>query len=206
MTISAIVLAITGMLASLQVGNVIGSAKKVLIRVPENQIHLETSLPTLELSTPKQTTIPSPVIFKYFPSPTPISSPINYSPKPPASTTLPLYNPNNNIPIATPLTINDTQPPAFEFIGGPQEGSTIDFNSFCFPMKLVDNSGGQIWVRYSFDNSGPSDWTQNYAPCYNSVGNGFHFFIVQGKDESNNVTNFVSRNFTVNSDSFEIQE
>lgn len=205
MTISAIVLAITGMLTSLQIGNVVGSAKKVLSLVPEKQIHLETSIPTFELPTPKQTTTPSPMIFKYFPSSTPISSPISYSPQPSAGTILPLYNPNKHTPNPTPLTTSDTQPPVFEFIGGPQDGSTINFNSFCFPMKLVDNSGGQIWVRYSFDNSGPSEWTQNYAPCYNSIEDGFHFFIVQGKDESNNITNFVSRNFTVNSDSSEIQ-
>ncbi len=100
-------------------------------------------------------------------------------------------------PTPTPTPVPDTQPPVFEYMTGPADGSTVTFNSFCFPMRLTDNFPGTISVRYSFDNSGPSEWGQNYAPCYQGVGNGFHVFVVQGRDAAGNETGHVSRNFNV---------
>lgn len=135
----------------------------------------KTSKPTIVRSSPIPTTTVSPVNQTIVPSPTPR----------PTST-------------PTPTPTPDTQAPTFEYVTGPADGSTVEFNSFCFPLKIVDNKPGTLTVRYSFDNSGPGEWGQNYAPCYQNVSNGFHFFVVQARDAAGNTSEFVSRNFTVN--------
>lgn len=128
-------------------------------------------------------------------TPTPRVTNRSLSPTP----TKPAATPQN-YPLVTPTKViqTDTQAPVFEWMTGPGDGSTVAFKNFCFPMKINDNSGGAVWVRYSFDNSGPSDWNQNFAPCYNNVPNGFHFFVVQAKDAAGNLSGTLSRNFTVN--------
>lgn len=114
--------------------------------------------------------------------------------------TKPISIPNSSpqlLPLTSPTPQGDTQPPVFENITGPADGSTIDFNSFCFLLTVKDNVSTGITVRYSFDNSGVSEWNQNYSPCYSNVSNGFHFFVVQARDAAGNTSGFVSRNFTV---------
>lgn len=123
-----------------------------------------------------------------------ISKPVNS----PVSTNMPIATPTPKpTPTPTPTPIPDTQPPVFEYMTGPEDGSTVTFNGFCFPMRLTDNFPGTISVRYSFDTSGPSEWGQNYAPCYQNVANGFHVFVVQGRDSAGNETGHITRNFTV---------
>jgi len=136
------------------------------------------------------------------PSTTPKKStkPVKVESTPAPESTTPINTPNPSPqlrPLTTPTPQGDTQPPVFENITGPEDGSTIDFNSFCFPLKIKDNISTGITVRYSFDNSGVSDWNQNYAPCYFNVSNGFHFFVVQAKDAAGNTSDTISRNFTV---------
>ncbi len=96
----------------------------------------------------------------------------------------------------TPTPNPDTQAPTFDYMTGPGEGTTVDFNSFCFPMKFSDAST-PIMVRYGMDAQAPSDWSQNYAPCYTSVSNGAHMFMVQAKDAAGNATEYIKRSFIV---------
>lgn len=150
----------------------------------------------LPITTPKSTAKPVYVT----PKPTTTTS-SSTAPKPvnsPAFTTMPVATSTPTPkPTPTPTPIPDTQPPVFEYMTGPEDGSTVTFNGFCFPMRLTDNFPGTISVRYSFDASGPSEWGQNYAPCYQNVANGFHVFVVQGRDSAGNETGHITRNFTV---------
>jgi hypothetical protein len=79
---------------------------------------------------------------------------------------------------------------------GPADGSSVTFNSFCFPMKYSDATS-PISVRYAFDSDSLGDWSQNYAPCYQNVSNGSHSFSVQAKDGLGNMTGTTKRTFTV---------
>lgn len=63
-------------------------------------------------------------------------------------------------------------------------------------MKFSDASS-PITVRYGMDAGSPSDWNQNYAPCFSSVSNGSHTFMVQAKDGVGNISELVKRNFIV---------
>lgn len=98
-------------------------------------------------------------------------------------------------PTATPTPV-DTHPPVIDQVTGPADGSTINFNSFCFPVHVTDNAPGTLMVRYSF-NSGPGEWNTNYAPCYQDVREGWHTFVVQAKDAAGNLSGHVSRYFQV---------
>jgi len=109
-------------------------------------------------------------------------------------TPLPTFTP-------TPTLSSDTQAPVFDYINGPENGSTVTYNSFCFPMKLVDNvSPNTLYVRYGLDTDDLGEWKTDFAPCYSSISNGSHIFKVQGKDSAGNETAVTSRSFTINAD------
>jgi|GEM_PF-2577956 len=97
---------------------------------------------------------------------------------------------------ATPVPQSDTQPPVIDQVTGPADGSTVNFNSFCFPVHVTDNVSSGITIRYSF-NSGPGEWGTNYPPCFQNVREGWHTFVVQAKDAAGNVSGYVSRYFQV---------
>lgn len=104
-----------------------------------------------------------------------------------------------NNPTSAPAQTSDTTPPTLDYMTGPTDGSTIDFNSFCFPMKASDNvsSSNDIQTRYRFDTSSFGDWGSNFAPCYSNVSNGSHNFVLEFRDKAGNVGAQVSRTFTV---------
>jgi hypothetical protein len=96
----------------------------------------------------------------------------------------------------TPQPKSDTQAPVIDSMTGPADGSTVSFNSFCFPVHITDNVMTGLQVRYSF-NSGPNDWNSNYAPCYQNLPNGYYVFVIQARDAAGNVSATVSRSFHV---------
>ena len=204
----------SGILAIALVAVTTPSAKS-LFQSRFGQLPVKSSIESAESrNTPQIQTPDTEVVPANLPTATPKTSvkPVSVTPKPStpsiSATPKPINSPNITVaptatptpkptPIPTPTPIPDTQPPVFQSMTGPEDGSTVTFNSFCFPMYLTDNFPGTISVRYSFDNSGPSEWGQNYAPCYQNVSNGFHVFVVQGKDSAGNETGHISRNFTV---------
>ncbi len=130
-------------------------------------------------------------------TPKPSVTNVPLSPTPTTSPSQPKYYPLTT-PTATPIlnVQDDKEAPVFEWMTGPEDGSTVAFKNFCFPMKINDNSG-QVWVRYSFD-SGPGDWGKDFAPCFQNVSNGWHTFVAQAKDAAGNVATAHSRYFNVN--------
>lgn len=147
--------------------------------------------PTASVSpTPTANSFTTPVITKKITTPTAtpivIRPPVQKTP-----TAIPLQLGTN-----TPMPSLDTAAPTFDFMTGPGEGTTVDFNQFCFPMKFSDVTA-PIQVRYGLDAQAPSDWNQNYAPCYSSVSNGAHTFRVSAKDGAGNISELVKRNFIV---------
>lgn len=109
------------------------------------------------------------------------------------------YNQTNS-PTPSALASQDTVPPTIDTMTGPEDGSTVEFANFCFPMHVSDNVSQwpHIWVRYSFDSPDYSGWTTEVAPCYQNISNGSHVFSVQAKDEAGNVSSVMTRRFTVN--------
>lgn len=148
-----------------------------------------TSTPPSSTIAPSRTVIPTatskPKLVNQTPSPTPTK-------KPSAAQYVPLGTPTPTVKVVQ----NDTEPPVFEWMTGPGDGMTIPWKNFCFPMKINDNSGKLVWIRYSFD-SGPGEWNQNFAPCYYNVSNGWHTFVVQAKDDAGNTVTAHSRYFKV---------
>lgn len=148
---------------------------------------------------------PSPTVTVTQETPTPATSG-----KPVPSPTVRVRNvtatPTKAVPTATPKVIplatatpkpaTDTQPPVIDQVTGPADGSTVNFNSFCFPVHVTDNVPSGITIRYSF-NSGPGEWGTDYAPCFQNVREGWHTFVVQAKDAAGNVSGYVSRYFQV---------
>lgn len=102
-------------------------------------------------------------------------------------------------PTSVPTQTSDTTPPTLDYMTGPTDGSTIDFNNFCFPMKASDNvsSSNDIQTRYRFDGASFGDWGSNFAPCYSNVSNGSHNFVLEFRDKAGNVGSAVNRTFTV---------
>jgi hypothetical protein len=88
-------------------------------------------------------------------------------------------------------------------MGGPENGSTINTNSFCFPMTITDNQSHapNIWTQYQFDTDVWTDWSNDkstaYSPCFSNVKEGGHIFVVHAKDEAGNVSDSLSRDFKV---------
>lgn len=154
-----------------------------------NQTTKENQKTNTDIKKIMPTLTPTPTIFNSGKKiPTPTKSIITPSPTP------------SNQPTAsnTPAQAPDTTPPTLVYMTGPSDGSTIDFNSFCFPMMASDNKTGSqgIQTRYKFDGGDWNDWGNNYSPCYNNVSNGQHTFNFEFKDEAGN-TSSVSRAFTV---------
>lgn len=104
-----------------------------------------------------------------------------------------------NTPVPTPTTAVDSNPPTLTIQGGPSDGSTVDFNNFCFPLYVSDNVSKypKVFVRYRFDADSFGSWTTDVSPCYNNVLNGQHIFAVQAQDEAGNLSSEQRRTFTV---------
>lgn len=100
-----------------------------------------------------------------------------------------------NTPTSTPVPA-DTSAPIFVEMTGPKDGTSVQFASFCFPMRYSDATN-PIMVRYAFDSDSLGNWSQDYAPCYQNVPNGSHSFSVQAKDGVGNMTSISKRTFTV---------
>ncbi len=118
---------------------------------------------------------------------------------PPTPTLTPTQTPTPS-PTLTPTPLPpDTTPPSFMEITGPGDGTTVAFNGFCFPMRPVDNRSTypQIKVRHNFDNAGWTDWNIDVAPCFTNVENGGHTFSAQAQDEAGNLSEVITRTFTV---------
>lgn len=102
---------------------------------------------------------------------------------------------------ATPTSAStlDKTPPVITSITGPDNGSTVDFNSFCFPIVITDNvsNSSNLTVRVGFDSSLGS-YSNNFSPCYSNIGNGSHTFTAQAKDAAGNESTVVTRTFSVN--------
>ncbi len=109
-------------------------------------------------------------------SPKPISSP---TPIP----TQQAANPTPNLDAYA-----DKDGPVLTQMTGPENGTTIDVNNFCFPVHYSDNQSSVIYVRYQFDGSDWSPWGTDYAPCFYGVSNGGHIFSIYAKDESGNAS------------------
>lgn len=131
------------------------------------------------------------------------------TPKTPSPTITPTITPTNTPqPTNTPIPLNtptptplppDTTPPVITSMTGPADGSTVDFNGFCFPMTISDNKPGNqnFLTQHTFDSATWTDWEANYAPCFNNVSNGSHTFTVHAKDEAGNISATITRTFTV---------
>lgn len=162
-------------------------------------------------SQPQNTLIPS-VNNEISPSPTPMmqrteGKPSSTSNPPPLATATLMKLPmGTNTPTPTPPNVPDVTPPTFEWMTGPTDGSTVDFASFCFPMKVVDNVSKlpELQVRYSFDTPSWGEWTTNVAPCYQNVSNDTHVFRVQARDGAGNMSSPILRTFTVNTKLYEV--
>lgn len=142
-------------------------------------------------------------------SPTQDSSPTN-TPTP-GPTNTPTPGPTNTptptlTPTATPSptpTPSDTVPPVITSMGGPENGSTITTDNFCFPMTIEDNVSHypNIWTQYQFDSNTWTDWSNDqntaYNPCFQNVHGGEHIFRVHAKDEAGNSGDTLSRDFKV---------
>lgn len=100
-------------------------------------------------------------------------------------------------PTATPISVKDTTAPTITSMTGPENGSTVSFNNFCFPMYITDNVSKNFTVRFMFDSTTWNDWSTNLAPCFNNVSNGSHTFSVQVRDEAGNVSSTITRTFTI---------
>lgn len=112
----------------------------------------------------------------------------------PAPTSAPTNTP---VPTATPIP-PDTTPPTISMTG-PADGSTVDFNNFCFPAYIQDtvSTTSDIQARYRFDSPTWSEWGSEFAPCYSNIANGSHTFSIQARDKAGNVKE-ETRIFTVN--------
>jgi len=131
---------------------------------------------------------------------------ITPKPLPTATTTSTKLPMDTNTSTPAPSNVSDAIPPVFEWMTGPADGSTVDFASFCFPMKVVDNVSKlpELQVRYSFDTPSWGKWTTNVAPCYQNVSNDTHVFRVQARDGAGNTSSPISRTFTVNTKLYEV--
>lgn len=120
---------------------------------------------------------------------------------PPNTPIPPTSTPN---PTATPTPLPpDNTPPVITSMGGPENGSTVNSTSFCFPMTITDDRSHtpNIWTQYQFDNASWTDWSNDqstaYSPCFSNVKEGEHIFVVHAKDEAGNVSDSLSRDFKV---------
>lgn len=150
-----------------------------------------TPLPSNVSSTPSISLSPS----KRVTSSTPRVTVSPTSPQVMRATGTPISQPPSS---PTSIPNSDTSAPVFEFMTGPAEGTTVNFSTFCFPMKWNDSNPSSIEVRYGLDVSPPDVWTKEYAPCYSAVADGSHVFRVQARDAAGNISNMITRNFTVN--------
>lgn len=100
-------------------------------------------------------------------------------------------------PTATPQP-PDTTAPTLE-VTGPANGSTINFNNFCFPMMPKDDRSKypELVVQYRFNGSNWSGWGTEVSPCYNNVADGTYTFEAQAKDPSGNLSSIFYSQFTV---------
>ncbi len=100
-------------------------------------------------------------------------------------------------PTATPVP--DTSPPTITSMTGPEDGTTISSNSFCFPMSISDNksTNPDILTQHTFDGTPWTNWEANYSPCFSNVSDGSHTFSVRAKDEAGNTSATITRTFTV---------
>lgn len=126
-----------------------------------------------------------------FTNTTPTKAPVATATKSPVPTSTPA-------PTSPPAQAKDTTPPTLDFLTGPADGSTIDFATFCFPMKASDNvtSSNDMQTRFKFDSDSYGEWGSNFSPCYYNVGNGSHTYSLEFRDQAGNVGS-ASRTFTV---------
>jgi hypothetical protein len=93
----------------------------------------------------------------------------------------------------------DITPPVITSMAGPENGSQVDFDSFCFPLVITDNYSKlpELYARSNFDNQGWTDWSNNMAPCFDGVSDGVHIFAAQAKDQAGNLSPMEVRQFLV---------
>lgn len=109
----------------------------------------------------------------------------------PTATPIPTSRPTD-----TAAPAKDTSAPVIDEFGGPEDGSTVSFTNFCFPIHAIDASQ-PIFIKAKFDSGSWSDWGTDFANCYNNVGTDSHSFSVQLKDNVGNETSVITRNFKV---------
>jgi hypothetical protein len=104
-------------------------------------------------------------------------------------------------PSPTPSFIKngDAIPPKIVINGGPAADSDTATNSACFPLWIEDNLSWytNVDVRYRLDLSFWNPWSKNLEPCVYDLMPGTHLFGVVGRDEAGNVSQEVTRSFTV---------
>jgi hypothetical protein len=119
----------------------------------------------------------------------------------PTLTATPIPIPTNTPIPPTPTPVPpDTTPPNISSMTGPENNSTVNFNSFCFPVYITDDRSHlpNLWMQYQFDSGSWTSWSNSdFSPCFQNVANGSHTFSVQAKDEAGNISSPVSRTFTV---------
>jgi hypothetical protein len=104
----------------------------------------------------------------------------------------------------TPTPTSDTSKPYLVSISGPEDGSTITYNDFCFAVSFGDNvtSSSDIYTHYKLttDTDSWSSWDSGSSTrniCYNDIENGSYVFSIQGKDASGNQSIVYKISFTV---------
>lgn len=121
----------------------------------------------------------------------------NNNPPNPTLTSTPTETP-------TPTPSSDTTSPYLASISGPEDGSTITYNDFCFVVSFNDNvtSSSDMYVQYRFpsDTSDWSSWSNDSSSkniCYSDIANGSYSFSVRGKDAAGNYSLIYKTSFTV---------
>lgn len=144
---------------------------------------------TITAQPARNNTTITPTVFMISPTAVPTSIPTPVVTNTPEPTTIPTVT-------SAP---NDTNPPTIHSMTGPENGSTVDFNSFCFPIHVSDDrsSGSQLSSQYRFDSDSWTDWGSNMSPCFSNVSNGEHTFIIHVKDSAGNVSAERSSTFKV---------
>lgn len=138
------------------------------------------------------------------PLPTVTSFPTNFPTSVPTATNVPVPT-NTPIPLYTPTPTPlppDTSPPIITDMGGPGNNTTVNFNGFCFPFRVSDNQSQipHFWTQYQFDSSTWTEWNNTndvFSPCFQNIQNGQHSFSVHVKDGAGNVSETITRMFTV---------
>lgn len=94
------------------------------------------------------------------------------------------------------FTIIDNDPPTFVSLSGPAEGSTTS-PPFCFPTYFTDNVSKNLKLSYKLDSADWTSWAADSAPCFQTMASGPHTFQVKMRDDNNNESQVIIRNFSV---------